>query len=112
MAAEAALRVRVDGEPLADVAAELGRPVERWGRFLEEMDSDLRGHLLSAAAGEILGPFEAPDGHELLVVESRRSPQPDDPVVHAHAEQRLFQSVVDRAMESVRWEGPLKVARG
>ena len=30
----------------------------------------------------------------------------DDPVVRAHAEERLWRGVVDRALETVRWEAP------
>jgi hypothetical protein len=105
-AAEAALRVRVDGDGLADVAIELGRPIERWVRFLDDLDADLRSRVLSTRAGELLGPLRAEDGHALLFVVARHAPQADDPVVRAHAEERLWRGVVDRALEAVRWEAP------
>jgi hypothetical protein len=105
-AAEAALRVRVDGEGLADLAAELGRPVERWVRFLDDLDPDLRSRVLSTREGELLGPLRAEDGHALLLVVARHPPRADDPVVRAYAEERLWRGVVDRALESVHWEAP------
>jgi hypothetical protein len=113
MAAEAALRVREDGESLGDVAAETLRPLETWRGFLDSADAISKTRLAAAHAGELLGPFQDEDGHALLQVVARRTPHPDDREVRAHAERRLWSQVTTRALDRVSWEPPLvRVARG
>ena len=107
MAAEAALRVREDGDALADVAADVGRPHETWSGFLETAPGDLRSRLVGAAAGALLGPLREADGFALLHVLSRQPPSVDDPRVWDHAERRVWTPLAARALEAVRWESPL-----
>jgi hypothetical protein len=113
MAAEAALRVREDGESLADVAAQTLRPLATWRGFLDSADAVSKIRLAAARAGELLGPFPDDDGHALLQVVARRTPHADDGEVRAHAEQRLWSQITARALDRVQWEPPLvRVARG
>jgi hypothetical protein len=106
MAAEAALRVREDGDALADVAADVGRPLDTWRGFLDSASSGLRSRLLGASEGALLGPLAEDDGHVLIHVVSRRPPEADDPEVWAHAEARVWAEVASRALEAVQWETP------
>jgi hypothetical protein len=106
MAAEAALRVREDGETLDDVGRDVGAPVERWGGFLETAEAGLRARLVSASEGELLGPMREPAGLALLQVVTRRSPAESDPVVRAHAERYVWNQATSRALEAIEWERP------
>jgi hypothetical protein len=112
MAAEAALRVREDGESLADVARDLDRPVERWQGFLDAADGTLKPRLSAAAAGELQGPYHDDRGYVLLQVTARRAPHAGDAAVRAHAESRLWSAVAARALSRVQWEAPLVRAHG
>jgi hypothetical protein len=106
MAAEAALRVREDGDSLADVAADVGRPLETWRGFLDSASSGLRSRLLGASEGALLGPLAEDEGYVLIHVLSRRPPQASDPEVWAHAEACVWMQVATRALEAVQWETP------
>jgi len=106
MAAEAALRVREDGDKLADVAADVGRPLDTWCGFLDGATGSLRSRLLGASEGALIGPLPEEGGHLLIHVVSRRPPRADDPEVWAHAEERVWAEVASRAMEAVQWETP------
>jgi hypothetical protein len=104
MAAEAALRVREDGDTLAGVARDVGCPHEAWSGFLETADAGLRGRLLGAREGELLGPLREDGGFVLLHVLSRRAPESGDAAVRAHAEERVWGQVSARALDALRWE--------
>ena len=106
MAAEAALRVRVDGESLAEVAADLGRKAEAWRGFLEEAAPALRVRLIGASSGELLGPLADEDGHALLHVVTREAPRAEDARAWAHAEAHVWHGAAARALEAVVWELP------
>jgi hypothetical protein len=106
MAAEAALRVREDGERLDEVGRDVGAAVDRWGGFLETAAADLRARLVSAAEGELLGPMREPAGLALLQVVTRRPPVESDPVVRAHAERYVWNQAAARALEAIEWELP------
>ena len=106
MAAEAALRVREDGETLDEVGRDVGAPVERWGGFLESAEAGLRARLVSASEGELLGPMREPAGLALLQVVTRRAPAESDPVVRAHAERYVWNQATARALEAIEWELP------
>jgi hypothetical protein len=103
-AREAALCVRVDGRPLADVAADIGVTVEPRALYLEEAEQERLTELLGAAPGELVGPF-ARDGVFLLVhVHSRTRPSVADPELQRRATSYLVQHATQRAIESrVRW---------
>jgi hypothetical protein len=105
MAAEAAFRVREDGETLADVAVAVGRPLENWSGFLDEAAASERMTLASAQDGDLLGPFPRDASHALFQVLHRRLPDESDPTVRAHAERRLWSAVTERALARVSWEG-------
>ena len=54
MAKEAALGVREDGMTLAEVAAEVGRKVQRYDAFMDSFDVTVRATLLAAAPGDLV----------------------------------------------------------
>jgi hypothetical protein len=111
VAAEAALRVREDGDTLAEIAAEIGRPLESWSGFLDTADAAARARLSSAREGDLLGPFPDARGHALLLVRTRRPPDERDPAVRAHAENEIWSAVADRALVALTWEMPLMRTR-
>ena len=106
MAAEAALRVREDGETLDEVGRDVGAPVEKWSGFLETAEAGRRARLVSASEGELLGPMREPAGFALLQVVTRRAPVDGDPVVRAHAERYVWNQATARALEAIEWELP------
>ena len=106
MAAEAALRVREDGETLDAVGRDIGAPVEGWSGFLEAAEPGLRARLVSSSEGELLGPIREPAGLALLQVVTRRVPAESDPVVRAHAERYVWNQATARALEAIEWELP------
>ncbi|HET6900393.1 MAG TPA: hypothetical protein VFK70_18725, partial [Vicinamibacteria bacterium] len=106
MAAEAALRVREDGETLEAVGNDVGAPVERWSGFLEDAETDLRTRLVSVSEGELLGPMREPAGFALVQVVARRVPVENDPVFRAQAERSVWSQVTSRALEAIEWELP------
>ena len=103
-AREAALCVRVDGRPLADVAADIGVAVERRALYLEEAEQERLTELLGAGPGELVGPV-ARNGVFLLVhVRSRTRPSAADPELRQRAASYLVGRATKRALESrVRW---------
>ena len=56
MAREAALLVRDDGRPLAEVAAECGVQARSLRVYVGEVDADLAPALLGANVGDLIGP--------------------------------------------------------
>jgi hypothetical protein len=106
MAAEAALRVREDGETLEAVGRDVAAPVERWSGFLEEAEAGLRARLVSVSEGELLGPMREPAGFVLVQVVARRAPVESDPRFRAQAERAVWSQVTSRALEAIEWELP------
>jgi hypothetical protein len=104
VAREAALCVRADGRPLAEVAAQAGMVVQRIEGRLDELDAALAPHLLSARSGDLLGPLALADCHALVLVREKVAPSVDDAAVRARAEQAVMQRAVARELnERVLW---------
>jgi len=95
MASEAALLVREDGLSPADVAGRAGVPLQERETFLEEVEPELREPLLSAPAGELVGPLSVPNGFALVCVTEKVAPSLTDPVI----QERLQEEVPRRALE-------------
>lgn len=106
MAAEAALRVREDGERLEDVAREVGQPLAVWRGFLAAADEGMRARIVGSSTGDLLGPLVEPDAFALIQIVNRRSPRADDAPLRDAVAENLWSRVAARAMESVRWEFP------
>lgn len=91
---EAALCVKLDGRPLADVARDAGTPLRERSVLLQDVEPALRIRLLAAEAGELVGPLRVGGDHELALVVRRVSPRIDDPAVR----RRAAETVVRRAL--------------
>lgn len=101
---EAALCVREDGRDLAAVAGDAGVRLEKQMVFLESAEPALRGHLLGARPGDILGPVLLGDEFRLIEVIAKRAPTADDPEIR----ERAARAVIERAVQGevanrVRW---------
>jgi hypothetical protein len=101
---EAALCVREDGRDLATVAGDAGVRLESEMVFLGATEPALRGHLLGARPGDILGPVLLDDEFRLIEVVAKRAPSADDPEIR----ERAARAVVERAVQGevanrVRW---------
>jgi hypothetical protein len=95
MASEAALLVREDGLTPADVAGRAGVPLQEFETFLEDVEPGLSESLLSAPAGELVGPLPVRNGFALLCVNEKVAPTLADPVI----QERLQEEVPRRALE-------------
>ena len=103
-AREAALSVRIDGRPLADVARDCGVPLERRTLYVEEAEQERLTELLGARAGELVGPVARGDGFVVVHVRERTRPSADDPELQRRAEDYLVGRTIERELETrVRW---------
>lgn len=103
-AREAALCVRVDGRPLADVADDCGVPANELVLYLADADPELRTALVSASPGELIGPVERAAGHMLLQLKEKAEPSADDPELERRAAAVLTARAVERELRNrVLW---------
>jgi hypothetical protein len=112
-AREALMSIREDGLSLDEVAAESRTRVEERQLLLEEIDEAYRHHLLSARAGDLVGPLRGKtrggaDTYTLFLVEEKAAPSPSDPRIARRAEESLVAGMVGRERdERVRWRWKL-----
>lgn len=99
-AREAALCVRVDGRPLADVADDCGVPSTPLVLYLADADPELRTALVSASPGELIGPVERDDGHLLLQLRTKAEPSAEDPELERRAAAVLAARTVERELRN------------
>jgi hypothetical protein len=103
-AREAALCVRVDGRSLTDVADDSGVAASARVVYLADAEPDLRVALVSASAGELIGPVERGAGHLLLQVRAKTAPSADDPELRRRAAIVLAARAVEREVrDRVLW---------
>ncbi|MFF6984298.1 hypothetical protein ACFZAV_43050 [Streptomyces sp. NPDC008343] len=88
---EVALCVRTDGRPLDDVVIDAGIPIE-WRRLeLQQVDDPLRGKLLGARVGELIGPLTRGSDHVLVEVLEKHLPSFDEPELAQRARACAFE---------------------
>lgn len=103
-AAEAALCVRSDGDPLADVAARIGVEVEERLDWMDEVDAELASRFLAAEAGNLVGPASAEDGFVIAELHEKTPPSGDDEDVRARAADAVSLRAASREVnERVTW---------
>ena len=103
-AREAALCVRVDGRPLTEVADECGVPANALVLYLGDAAPELRGALVSARPGELIGPVEHGAGHMLVQVGAKTEPSAEDPELGRRAAAVLAARAVERELrDRVVW---------
>jgi hypothetical protein len=103
-AREAALCVRVDGRPLTEVADECGVPANALVLYLGDAAPELRGALVSARPGELIGPVEHGAGHILVQVGAKTEPSAEDPELGRRAAAVLAARAVERELrDRVVW---------
>jgi hypothetical protein len=107
-AAEAALCVRADGDPLAAVATRVGSELVECLDWMDEVEPDLQARFLAAEPGDLVGPVPTEDGFALAELREKRSPSGDDEDVQARAADALGFRAASRAVdELVVWLEPL-----
>jgi hypothetical protein len=103
-AREAALCIRADGQPLAEVAAASGVQPSALRVYVADVDAELSPMLVAARQGELVGPVPRDDGFALLLVEKKTPPTKADAEVRRRAEERIVERAVERAMrDHVNW---------
>jgi hypothetical protein len=103
-AREAALCVRVDGRSLADVAEDCGVAAQPLVLYLGDAAPELRVALVSARAGELIGPVERGSGLTLLQIREKAEPAAGDPELERRAAAALTARTVERALrDQVVW---------
>jgi hypothetical protein len=104
VAAEAALMLRDDALPMADVASAACLDEQRSTLLLEDAPAPLRTALSGAAPGDVIGPVEVGGAYEVWHVARRRAPDPLDPLVHARAVAEVITADTGRRRAGrVRW---------
>jgi hypothetical protein len=107
-AAEAALCVRADGDPLAAVAARVGAELEECLDWMDEVEPELRARFLAAEPGDLVGPVPTEEGFTLAALLEKMSPSVDDEDVRARAADALGFRAASRAVDDlVVWLEPL-----
>lgn len=103
-AAEAALCVRSDGDPLANVAARIGVDVEERLDWMDEVDAELASRFLAAEAGNLVGPAADGDGFVLAELHEKTPPSGADEDVRARAADTVsFRAASREVNERVTW---------
>jgi len=103
-AREAALCIRADGQPLAEVAAASGIQPGTLRVYVADVEAELSPVLVAAREGELVGPVPRDGGFSLLLVEKKTPPTQADPEVRRRAEERVIDRAVDRALrDHVEW---------
>src|SRR4051812_1750379 len=106
VAREAALLLREDGLPLADVARAAGLASVDGRPYAGEMPDELRPRAISAAAGDRIGPIAIERGSRFVVmsVRGKVAPSMEDPEIRARAESAAVRQAVEREVaERVTW---------
>ena len=101
---EAILCLREDGESMEDVAHDGGYPLRHRQWWTGELAEDLQLRLLSAAPGDVLGPF--PNGEEFQIYRlvNKTEPQLSDTSVSAQVDDHLVQNYfADLVGTHIRW---------
>jgi hypothetical protein len=98
-AREAWLCVTRDAEALDAMARAAGAECHAVEQFLDEFPEPLRGHVLSAAVGEVLPPVQDADTFLVCRIAAKRLPETaEDPAVRARLEAALLDRAVDGLM--------------
>jgi len=107
-AGEAALCVRVDGDPLAEVAKRIGADVDERDDWLDEVAPELQSRFFAVDEQGLIGPVAAGDTFVLAYVHSKAPPSAEDEDVRLRAAEALAERAVARAVnERVTWLEPL-----
>ena len=85
-----------EGTPLADVARLAGTAAAERGHLVGAAPPAVAGALASAAAGELVGPWEQDGEWRLLVVNGKAAPHPDDPELRERAARELLEEALAR----------------
>jgi hypothetical protein len=88
-AKEAIFCIREDGMSMEEVAAEARYPYRTISFLRQEVPAEMEQQFLSIAAGDILDPLARGDGFELYRITNKVEPDPDDPAIQEHIDQRL-----------------------
>jgi hypothetical protein len=105
MAREALLCVREDGMGFDELAADTGVAALREDRgWIGEITGPLRGALLGARPGDVVGPFASGRAYALHRLREKRLPSPDDEDVRRRAERSLLnRALASELQERVQW---------
>jgi hypothetical protein len=95
-AREAAFCVRDEGRSLAEVASAVGSREEAETLVLEDLEPVLRGSLLSAKEGTLLGPVSFRGTPTLVVVHRKSRPEAPGPQILSRARAALLETAIER----------------
>ena len=97
-AREAAMCVRQDGQPLAQVAADCAARLEALQVHMSDADGELGPLLLAAREGELIGPIAREGSYSLMVIDRKVRPDRADPETQRRATESVSRRAVERAI--------------
>jgi hypothetical protein len=104
MAKEVALGVHEDGMTLAEAAAEVGWPAQRYDDYMDGFDATVKTAMLAASSGELVGPFFLHGQYFLLHVLKKIVPSKDNPETAKRAKRAALEAALAREInDRVQW---------
>jgi hypothetical protein len=103
-AAEIAMCVRSDGDPLAEVAERIGAGLDEREDWLDEVEPELASRFVASDSGSLVGPVRVESGFEIAQIHAKTPPAVDDEDVRERAAYAVAWRAVTRATdERVTW---------
>ena len=103
-ASEAALCLREDGLPLAELARRASTVVQVSAFFLEELDASVHDRFVGARTGDLIGPVRQNGEYVLYEIVGKTLPSPSDPIVLVRAQEGVLKrAIAHQVANHVQW---------
>ena len=103
-ASEAALCLREDGLPLAELARRASTVVQDSTFFLEELDAAVHDRFVGARTGDLIGPVRQNGEYVLYEIVGKTLPSPSDPIVLVRAQEGVLKrAIAHQVANHVQW---------
>ena len=101
-AREAILSLRLDGTTMQELAAMTGAEIVEASAFVDELDTEMRPHVMGGVAGDAFGPFSDDSGHRVVQIVAK-GVDVDDVDVRARARSLALDLAIARSQARLVW---------